>query len=109
MSYPDKEYYGTKLKVLLSDGGFQLVDTTSLDGYKAYHSIWIWHMCDEYERYMVKAKTTPIGLMSNTEIARQRCKYCDLRIPDGMIGQFKMMNWEYIDEIMELEKEFGNG
>jgi hypothetical protein len=99
------EYKGKEFKVLLSDGMFQLVDTTTMTGdIRSYEDAWVWHMCDDYEREMVVAGATNIiGLMSNKEMYRQQCQYCQARIPDGMIGQFKMLNWEHRDEISNWE------
>ncbi len=45
-----------------------------------------------------------IGLLSNREIAFQHCSYCQAKIPDGLIGQWKMLNWKIIDKIAEFEK-----
>ncbi len=96
------EYKGKSFPILLSEGQFSLVDTQpakDLNDCRSYEDAWLWHMCDEYERMMVGSDTEMIGLMSNKEIFLQQCKYCQLRIPDGLIGQWKMLNWNHMEEI----------
>jgi hypothetical protein len=96
------EYKGKTLKVLLSDGAFQLVDTHPVQETKTprnYENAWIYHLCDAYERHMTTATSVPIGLMSNRELHSEECKYCGLQIPAGLIGQWKMLNWAHAGEI----------
>jgi hypothetical protein len=97
------EYQGKRLTILLSDGAFQLVDThpvqDSVTQVRNYENAWIYHLCDAYERHMTTATSVAIGLMSNREIHGEECKYCGLRIPAGLIGQWKMLNWQHAGEI----------
>jgi hypothetical protein len=96
------EYKGKNLKVLLSDGAFQLVDTHPVQEHSTprnYEDAWIYHLCDAYERHMAGVTSISIGLMSNRELYCEECKYCGLKIPAGMIGQWKMLNWQHRDEI----------
>jgi hypothetical protein len=96
------EYKGKYFEVLLTEGKFQLIDTTGIKDLHTlarYEDAWIYHLCDEYERHMTDAKAALVGLLSNKEICHQECKYCGARIPDGLIGQWKMLNWKHMEEI----------
>ena len=102
MSTLKKEYAGREFEILLHDSGFSLVDTTPVgQKYGPYSDVWIWHLCDDY---MDTRKPTDfaegVGLLSNQELYSEKCNYCQLRIPQGMIAAWKMMNWhngEYSD------------
>ncbi len=104
------EYRGKEFTVLLTDGPFHLIDTSpARTGAARYEDAWIWHMCDEYPRRRDESEggSDTIGLLSNKEMYKQRCEYCGSLIPDGMIGQWKMLNWNRTAEIEAWDTQYG--
>ena len=97
---------GIKFKVLLTDGLFQLIDTSG-NNLGREETVWVWHMCDEYERHMTNIKGHVIGLMSNKELYWERCQYCQARIPKGMTATWKMMNWQHSEEFSKWKENYG--
>ncbi len=88
------EYKGKKFEVLHDEGGFQLVETagSSTEVKRQVGDSWVFHLCEDYERAL--PETTRIGLLSDNELWREQCTYCQLRVPEGLMALWKMMNWE---------------
>ena len=89
------EYNGKAFEVLHDEGEFQLVETVNHQDQginRMGGDSWVFHLCGEYQRALPTSQ--PIGLLSDNELWRGQCAYCQLRVPEGLMALWKMMNWE---------------